>query len=108
MDDDGAGSGPVPIRAIVRAKGNRVEIDLRASSDQVAGCINCPQAVTRSAVYYCFACLLEDQAPLNGGAYRRIDVLTRPGSLLHALHPAAVGAGDTQNSPRVVEVGFCG
>jgi N-methylhydantoinase B len=104
MDDDGAGNGPAPIRVVIRAKGERVEIDLRASADQVAGCINCPEAVTRSAVYYCFACLMEEQVPLNGGAFRRIDVVTRPGSLLHALHPAAVVAGNTETSQRVVDV----
>ncbi|MDB5320048.1 MAG: hyuB [Phycisphaerales bacterium] len=106
MDDDGAGSGPVPIRVVIRAQGDRVEVDLRTSADQVAGCINCPEAVMRSAVYYCFACLMEDEVPLNAGAFRRIDVLTRPGSLLHALYPAAVVAGNTETSQRVVDVVF--
>ena len=62
MDDDGAGSGPVPIRAASRIDGDRATVDLRDSADQVAGCINCPEAVTRSAVYYCFACLLDETA----------------------------------------------
>src|SRR6185369_13336743 len=104
MDDDGAGSEPVPIRVVIRTRGERVEVDLRASADQVAGCINCPEAVTRSAVYYCFACLMDEEVPLNGGAFRRIEVMTRPGSLLHALYPAAVVAGNTETSQRVVDV----
>jgi N-methylhydantoinase B len=104
MDDDGAGSGPVPIRATVRALGDRVEVDLRDSADQVAGCINCPDAVTRSAVYYCFACLMDEGVPLNGGAFCDIEVLTRPGTVLHAQYPAAVVAGNTETSQRAVDV----
>ncbi|HZK82657.1 MAG TPA: hydantoinase B/oxoprolinase family protein, partial [Humisphaera sp.] len=59
MDNDGAGSGPVPIRAVVKIDGDRAIVDLTGCADQVAGCINCPQAVAKSAVYYCFACLLD-------------------------------------------------
>jgi N-methylhydantoinase B len=55
MDDDGAGNGPIPIRATIRIEADRATVDLTQSADQVPGCINCPAAVTRSAVYYCFA-----------------------------------------------------
>jgi N-methylhydantoinase B len=103
MDDDGAGGAPIPIRVTLRADTRRVQVDLRDCPDQVPGCINCPEAVTRSAVYYCFACLMDPGVPLNGGAFRDIEVLTRPGSLLHARYPAAVVAGNTETSQRVVD-----
>jgi N-methylhydantoinase B len=106
MDDDGAGSGPITVRAVVTIAGDRATVDLTGSADQVAGCINCPSAVTRSAVYYCFACLLDERVPLNGGCFRNVDVVTRPGSLLHAQFPAAVVAGNTETSQRVVDVVF--
>ncbi|CAN5589755.1 hydantoinase B/oxoprolinase family protein [soil metagenome] len=132
MDDDGAGSGPVAIRARVTIEPNRVVVDLRESADQVAGCINCPRAVAVSAVYYCFACLMESSlaasqmqgigksglpicdavsgecadAPLNGGAFRDIEVRTRPGSVVDAQYPSAVVAGNTETSQRVVDVVF--
>lgn len=104
LDDDGAGGGPVTIRVTVRIGGARATVDFRESDAQVAGCVNCPDAVTRSAVYYCFACLLEDAVPLNGGCFRTIEVLTRPGTLVHAIYPAAVVAGNTETSQRVVDV----
>jgi N-methylhydantoinase B len=104
MDDDGAGNGPVAIRVTVRIENDRATVDLRESADQVAGCINCPEAVARSAVYYCFACLLDADVPLNGGCFHNIDVLTRPGSVVHALYPAAVVAGNTETSQRIVDV----
>jgi N-methylhydantoinase B len=104
MDDDGAGSGPVRIAVVLTIDGDRAIVDLTDSADQVAGCINCPAAVTRSAVYYCFGCLLDDSVPLNGGVFRSIDVITRPGSVVHAQYPAAVVAGNTETSQRIVDV----
>jgi N-methylhydantoinase B len=106
MDDDGTGFGPIGIRAAVRIEGDRAIVDLTASDDQVAGCVNCPAAVTRSAVYYCFACLLDEIVPLNGGCFRNIDVLTRAGSVVDAQFPAAVVAGNTETSQRIVDVVF--
>src|SRR5439155_24193147 len=52
------------------------------------------------------ACLLEEHVPLNGGCFRNIDVITRPGSVVHAQFPAAVVAGNTETSQRVVDVVF--
>jgi N-methylhydantoinase B len=106
MDDDGAGQGLIPIIATLTIEGDRATIDLTESAAQVQGCINCPEAVTRSAVYYCFLCLLGESVPLNGGCFRNIDVLTRPGTIVHALYPAAVVAGNTETSQRIVDVVF--
>ena len=108
LDDDGTGAGPIGIVAMVKIAGDRATVDLTGSADQVAGCINCPAAVARSAVYYCFACLLGEGVPLNGGCFRNIDVITRPGSVVHALYPAAVVAGNTETSQRIVDAVFGG
>jgi N-methylhydantoinase B len=98
----------VAIRAVVTLRAGRVTVDLRDSDPQVAGCVNCPEAVTRSGVYYCFACLLNEAAdgavPLNGGCFRDISVVTTPGTVVHAVYPAAVVAGNTETSQRVVDV----
>ena len=106
LDEDGAGGGPVPIRAVLTVTGDRAVVDLSGSADQVAGCVNCPAAVARSAVYYCFACLLEERVPLNAGCFRNVEVVTRPGSVVHAEYPAAVVAGNTETSQRIVDVVF--
>jgi N-methylhydantoinase B len=106
MDDDGAGNAPVPIRVRVIIKDQRATVDFTGTAQQAAGCINCPEAVTRSAVYYCFACLLDEQVPFNAGCFRNIQVVTEPGSLVHAKYPAAVVAGNTETSQRVVDAVF--
>jgi N-methylhydantoinase B len=111
MDDDGAGAGPITIRVVVSFQGDVAAVDFTGTDPQVQGCVNCPDAVTRSAVYYCFACLMMNAAgeagvPLNGGCFRNIRVITRPGTVVHAVYPAAVVAGNTETSQRVVDVVF--
>ncbi len=106
LDDDGTGYGPVAIRAVVRINGETASVDLSGCDKQVAGCVNCPASVARAAVYYCFCCLLDEHVPLNGGCFRNIEVLTKPGTVVHAEFPAAVVAGNTETSQRVVDVVF--
>jgi N-methylhydantoinase B len=102
-----SGSEPVPIRAAVTLGGGRALVDFAGSSPQVPrGSLNCPLAVTRSAVYYCFRCLLEEPIPFNDGFGRAIEVRAEPGSLLSAVRPAAVAAGNVETSQRVVDVVF--
>ena len=104
LDDDGAGTSPVAIRVVVTIAGDRATVDLRGSAPQVAGCVNGPRAVALSAAYYCFACLLDEGVPLNGGCFRNVDVLTTPGTVCDAEYPAAVVAGNTETSQRLVDV----
>ncbi len=114
LDDDGINPEPLSIRVALGVErgpgGVAVTVDLRDSAPHAAGPLNCPAAVTRSAVYYCFCCLLDSatagQAPLNAGCFRDIAVLTRPGSLLDAAYPAPVVAGNTETSQRVVDAVF--
>ena len=106
LDDDGAGTAPVPIRAAVTIAGGRATVDFTDSAPQVAGCVNCPRAVALSAAYYCFSCLLDAGVPLNGGCFRNVEVVTRPGTVCHAEYPAAVVAGNTETSQRLVDAVF--
>jgi len=70
----------------------------------VAGCMNCPLAVTASAVHYVFACLAGDRLARNDGMFRPIEVRAEPPSLVNAQFPSAVVAGNVETSQRVVDV----
>ena len=43
-----------------------------------------------ACVYYLLKCLVDPELPANAGAYRAVDVKTRPGTVLEAQFPAAV------------------
>ncbi len=104
LDDDGFGSGPLPIRVAITPRGGRARVDFTGTAPQQAGPVNAHLAVTLSAVGYCFRCLLGDDVPMNGGILAPIEVVAPAGCLVNAVAPAAVAAGNVETSQRIVDV----
>jgi len=98
--------GELEIRAAVTITGDEVEIDFGGTSAQHEGNLNCPLAVARSASYFVVRALTVPDLPASGGAYAPVTVRAEPGSLLNALPPAAVVAGNTETSSRIVDTLF--
>ncbi|MBF6621427.1 MAG: hydantoinase B/oxoprolinase family protein [Patulibacter sp.] len=103
-------AGPIPLRVAVTVAGGSVTIDLRDAPDQGPHNLNCPRAVTESACLFAIRAVVDDpELPTDDGTRRQIRVLTRPGSLLHAVErpdgfrPAVV-AGNTETSSRVADL----
>ncbi|MCC2668990.1 MAG: 5-oxoprolinase (ATP-hydrolyzing), partial [Armatimonadetes bacterium] len=106
LDDDGWGSGPVPIRVSIEASGGRLIVDFSGTAPQQRGSINATLAVTHAAVYYALACLLPPGIALNEGAFTPIDICVPEATVIHARPPAAVAAGNVETSQRIVDVLF--
>jgi N-methylhydantoinase B len=98
--------GLIEIRAAVTIAGDSVEIDFAGTSAQVTGNLNCPLSVTRSACFYVIRCLAAPDLPASGGAFAPVGVHAPEGSLVNAQPPAAVVAGNTETSSRIVDVVF--
>jgi N-methylhydantoinase B len=98
--------GELEIRAAVTVRGDGLVIDFDGTSPQHDGNLNCPLAVTRSACFYVVRCLTEPDIPASGGAYAPVTVLAPAGSLVNAVPPAAVVAGNTETSSRITDVVF--
>jgi N-methylhydantoinase B len=98
--------GELPIRASVEVAGEEIRIDFAGTAPQDAGNLNCPLSVTRSACYFVVRCLTEPDLPASGGAFAPVSVTAPPGCLVNALPPAAVVAGNTETSSRIVDVVF--
>ena len=106
LDDDGQGNEAIPLVLKLTISNQRVRLDLRDCADMVPGNLNCPESVAAAAAYYCFRCLLPDEAPACEGLFRRLQLQTRPGSVVNARRPAAVAAGNVETSTRLVDLIF--
>jgi len=123
LDDDGVDSNPVRIavsikksrgerrhaasRSAGRAAANRspaITIDFTGSHPQVQGAINAVEAITYSACFYVFRCLLREDVPATAGLMRPIRVIAPSGTVVNAHPPAAVAGGNVETSQRIVDV----
>lgn len=117
LDDDGITDRPVRIAVSVRiaSRSNRrqsapsdtlVTIDFTGSDAQVQGSINAVEAITYSACFYVFRCLLAENVPAAAGIMRPIRVIAPEGTVVNARPPAAVAGGNVEMSQRIVDTLF--
>jgi N-methylhydantoinase B len=106
MDDDGVSDRPIRIRVTLRIdpRRKRAQVDFTGTDPQVAGSINAVEAITYSATYYVFRCLLGDDVPATAGIMRPIELIAPPGTIVNARPPAAVAGGNVETSQRTVDV----
>jgi N-methylhydantoinase B len=108
MDDDGFGSGPVPIRLQMDVEGDRMVLDFRGTALQTRGGINAVAAITSSATRYVVRCmveaLLDTPMPAGGGSMSAVELRLPPNSLVNASPPASVAAGNVETSQRITDV----
>ena len=120
MDSDGISDRPVRIVVAVTfqhsrgrvarghtlslAPGYMVTVDFTGSDPQVQGSINAVEAITYSACFYVFRCLLAEDVPATSGLMRPIRVIAPAGTVVNARPPAAVAGGNVETSQRIVDV----
>jgi N-methylhydantoinase B len=88
LDADGAGDDEdIVIRAKITKAHGGVEVDLSGSSRQARTCINAGPLDVKTALGAAFKLLLDRQTPFTSGAYRHIDIVLPPGTVLSAMPP---------------------
>jgi N-methylhydantoinase B len=117
LDNDGIGTKPVKIAVTLKFVGRVpsrtgrtsvatrvVTVDFTGSDSQVEGSVNAVKAITYSACFYVFRCLLAEDVPATAGLMRPIEVLAPEGTVVNARPPAAVAGGNVETSQRIVDV----
>ena len=126
LDDDGVDDKPVRIAVTIhvaassarkssavetrlaassrRQSPTNVTIDFTGSDPQVQGAISAVEAITYSACFYVFRCLLREDVPATSGLMRPIYVIAPSGTVVNAKPPAAVAGGNVETSQRIVDV----
>ncbi|MFZ0796490.1 MAG: hydantoinase B/oxoprolinase family protein [Terriglobales bacterium] len=126
LDDDGIEDKPVRIDVTIHVKASsakkssavetrlaasarrkspaNVTVDFTGSDPQVQCAINAVEAITYSACFYVFRCLLHEDVPATSGLMRPIRVIAPKGTIVNANPPAAVAGGNVETSQRIVDV----
>lgn len=104
MEDDGFGSGPVPICVELTVRGDRIRVDFTGSAPQTRGSVNAVESIARTAAYYAVRCLVPYDIPNNSGCMDPIEVIAPPGTVVNSMFPAAVAGGNVETSQRMVDV----
>ena len=126
LDDDGVSPKPIRIAVTLRVghslaatrlpvskrkrttnderQTTNLTIDFTGTDPQVRGAVNAVEAITYSACFYVFRCLLRDDVPATAGLMRPIHVIAPAGTVVNAGPPAAVAGGNVETSQRIVDV----
>lgn len=89
LDSWGPHGDRVPVTVAVTVAGDRIDLDLRGSSPQTPGSMNCGYAQTVSAARLAYKFLINPDAPVTAGTFRNLTVRTDPRSVFDAREPAA-------------------
>ncbi|MDS0257783.1 hydantoinase B/oxoprolinase family protein [Haloarcula sp. S1CR25-12] len=106
LEGDGVTDADIPIEVTVTVDGRELAVDFSGTAPQVAGNVNAPLSVAKSAVYFAVRSVTDPDVPPNGGCYDPISVHAPAGSLLNPELPAAVVGGNVETSQRVADVVF--
>lgn len=92
IDDDGLGSGPIPIKVKATLSESGIELDFTGSSPQVNSALNATESFTRSAGYAALQGVVAADIPANSGFYRPFTFVIPEASILNGQRPSARAA----------------
>ncbi|MEL7982549.1 hydantoinase B/oxoprolinase family protein [Vreelandella titanicae] len=94
----------VPLKVTITKRGDEIEFDYKGSGKQVRGGINCPFSVTCNSTWFTVKALTDVSIPINQGCYRPVTIKAEEGSVLNCTFPISVVSGNTETSPRVIDM----
>jgi N-methylhydantoinase B len=89
LDSDGIDRVDVPIRVTVTIAGDELTADFSESAAMVRGSLNSTRSFVQAVVYQAVRSALTVDVPNTSGAFRPVNVITRPGTVAEVVMPAA-------------------
>jgi N-methylhydantoinase B len=83
---------------------DHMSFDYTGTGAQVRGGINCPLSVTCNSTWFTVKAITDISIPINQGCYRPVTIVAPPGCVLNCQYPASVVSGNTETSPRVIDL----
>ena len=103
IDDGGPGGSPAAVRVDIDIAGDEARFDFSRSDDAVDNYLNTTPYVASAAVFYAIKAIAGPEIQPNGGCYKPLHVITRPGSLLDPGAERPVVGGNHETAQRVVD-----
>jgi N-methylhydantoinase B len=103
LDDDGRGNDDIAIRATVTKRGSDLIVDLSDSHAQVTSFINSSYPNMRAGVAVALAYLIDPDTPKNDGAFRPLEVIAKPGTVVWANEGAPVTLATNHCVQEIIE-----
>ncbi len=104
LDSTGPGQPSAAIAVEVTIDDDTITFDFTGTDAQRAGNVNAVEAVTVSCVAFALRSVTDPTIPASGGALRPLRVIAPRVSIVAAVPPVAVGAGNVEVSQRVADV----
>ncbi len=105
LEGDGISDDLINIKATVEIKPEQgITVDFSGTSPQVKGSVNCTRAVTMACVFYALKCVIDPDLPSTGGAFKSVEVITPPGTIVNPRFPAPVSNANINTSQRITDV----
>lgn len=99
---------PFTVRMAVSKQGDQLTVDFTGTDKAVPGPMNAPKAVTASGIFTAVKTIADPKTiiPPNSGCWRPVEVITEPGTVVHAVHPSPVVYANHEMSHRVCDMLF--
>lgn len=104
LEVEGSPNELIPIKVKVTVKDDTIAFDYAGTARQVRGGINCPYSVTCNSTWFTVKAIADPSIPINQGCYRPITINVPEGSILNCTYPAPVVSGNTDTSPRIIDM----
>ncbi len=103
LEGDSWTDEPIKIKVTLEISEDRFLVDFTGTNKQVRGPINCRPPTAKACVYYVLKAVLDPGLPANAGAFRCVEVITQPGSLVEVQYPGALAHANIVTGMRIVD-----
>lgn len=94
----------IPLKVTITVEGDTITFDYTGTSAQVQGGVNCPLSVTCNSTWFAVKAITDLSIPINQGCYEPVRIIAPEGSLVNCAYPASVVSGNTETSPRIIDL----
>ncbi|MGY9013606.1 MAG: hydantoinase B/oxoprolinase family protein, partial [Rhodobacterales bacterium] len=83
LDDDGAGSDPIPLCVTATVEGAHLTLDFEGSGPEAGGAVNLSASSLEATVAYCIKALIDPEIAANSGLLDAVEIRIPENSIIN-------------------------